>query len=63
MDVRKSIVCNIKKDKGNFKNGRNLCKNCYNIKRKKYKNNNKEKIKVVNSENIINIKKKENKTC
>ena len=61
MDVKKCTVCNIKIEKDNYKNDRNICKNCYNINGKKYKNNKKQKIQVINS--VINTnnytKKKE----
>ena len=36
MDVKKCIVCKIKIDKDNYKKDRNICKNCYNMNRKKY---------------------------
>ena len=38
MDDKKCTVCNIKIDKDNYKKDRNICKNCYNINRKKYNN-------------------------
>ena len=41
MDVKKCTVCNIKIDVENCKKGRNICKNCYTMNRKRY--NNKEK--------------------
>ena len=41
MDVKKCTLCNIKIDEDNCKKDRKICKNCYNINRKKY--NNKEK--------------------
>ena len=41
-----------------YKKDRNICKNCYNINRKKYNDNNKEKIQVVNSVNETNNNKK-----
>ena len=37
MDVKKCIVCKIKKDKDSYKKDRNICKNCYNMNRKRYK--------------------------
>ena len=58
MDVKKCTVCNIRIGKDNYKKDRNICKNCYNNNRKKYKNNNKEKIQVVNSVNNTNVNKK-----
>ena len=54
MDVEKCTVCNSKIDDDNYKKDRKICKNCYNINRKKYNNNNKEKIRVVNSVNKTN---------
>ena len=51
MDVKKCTVCNIKIDEDNYKKDRSICKNCYNINRKKYNSNNKEKIQDVNSVN------------
>ena len=36
MDVKKCFVCKIKIDKDNYKKDRNICKNCYNMNRKKY---------------------------
>ena len=54
MDVKKGTVCNIKKDKDKYKKDRNICKNCYNMNRKK-SNKDKNKSKVVNPvNNIIN---------
>ena len=38
MDDKKCTVCNIKIDKDNYKKDRNICKNCYNMNRKKYNN-------------------------
>ena len=45
MDVKKCTVCNIEINEYNCKKDRNICKNCYNINRKKY--NNKEKKRKV----------------
>ena len=61
MDVKKCTVWNIKIDEGNYKKDRNLSRSCYNINRKKYNNNNKEKIQVVNSVKTTNINKKKTK--
>ena len=68
MDVKKCTVCNIIIDEGDYKKDRNICKNCYNINRKKYNNvtcskndNSKKKIKVVNSVNNTNNNQKETK--
>ena len=61
MDVKKCTVCNIKVDEDNYKKDRNICKNCYNINRKKYNSNNKEKIQDVNSVNKTNNNKKKPK--
>ena len=36
MNVKKCTVCNINIDDDNCKKDRNICKNCYNINRKKY---------------------------
>ena len=58
MDVKKSVVCNIKIDEDNFRKDRNICKNCYNINRKKYNSNNKEKVQDFNSVNKTNDNKK-----
>ena len=61
----KNVVCNIKIDKDIYKKDRNICKNCYNMRRKKYNNNtfsrndkSKKVRKVVDSVNINNNKKK-----
>ena len=54
MDVKKCTVCNIKIDEDNCKKDRNICKNCYNINRKK-NNNEEKKRKVDNSVNKIKI--------
>ena len=61
MDVKKCTVCNIRIGKDNYKKDGNMCKNCYNIIRKKYNkntfsenNNNEKKMKDVNSVNINN---------
>ena len=51
MDVKKCTVCNIKIDDDNYKKDRNICRSCYNINKKIYNNNNKEKIQLVNSVN------------
>ena len=59
MDVTKCTVCNIILDKDKYKKDRNICKNCYNTKRKKYNNNNIKKIQVVNS--VINTNKNKKK--
>ena len=61
MNVKKCIVCNIKIDDANCKKDRKICKNCYNINRKKY--NNKEKkpqIDNINNKNILPEKQKHN---
>ena len=39
MNVKKSTVCNINKDEDYYKRDTNICKYCYNIKRKKNTNN------------------------
>ena len=52
MDVKKCTVCNIEIDEYNCKKGRNICKICYNINRKKY-NNKEKKRKYDNSVNKI----------
>ena len=61
MDVKKCTVCNIKIDEDKYKKDRSICKNCYNINRKKYNSNNKEKIQDVNSVNKTNNNKKKRK--
>ena len=61
MDVKKCTVCNIKIDEDKYKKDGNICKNCYNINRKKYNGNNKDKIQVVNSVNQTNNNKKKRK--
>ena len=58
MNVKKCIVCNIRIDKENYQKNRTISENCYNNNTKKYKNNNKEKIQVVNSVNNTNTNKK-----
>ena len=55
MDVKKCTVCNIKIDKNIYKKGRNICRSRYYNNRKKYNNNNKEKIQVVNSVNKTKV--------
>ena len=55
MDVKKCTVCNIKIDVDNCKKDRNICRICNNVNRKKYNNNNKEKIQVVNSVNKTKV--------
>ena len=35
---RKCSKCNIKLDKDKYKNDRTVCKDCYNIKKRKYSN-------------------------
>ena len=65
MDDKKCTVCNIKIDEYNYKKDRNICRNCYNINRKKYNKNNKEKIQVVDSVNktkIVNDNNNKNRT-
>ena len=59
MDVKKCTVCDIEIDEGNYKKDRNICKNCYNINRKKYndkekKRNNLAKPKIDNVNNTNN---------
>ena len=59
MDVKKCTVCNIEIDEGNCKKDRNICKNCYNINRKKYEDKEKkinklEKPKIDNVNNTNN---------
>ena len=54
MDVKECTVCNIKIDEDNCKKDRIICKNCYNINRKKY-NNKEKKRKFDNSVNKIKI--------
>ena len=68
MDVKNCTVCNIKIDEDNYKKDRNICKNCYNMNRKKctintfYRTDNiKEKRKVVHSVNYKKINKKKRK--
>ena len=39
MDVKKCNVFNIKIDKDNYKKDGNICRNCYNIIKKKYNSN------------------------
>ena len=61
MDVKKCTVCDIKIDVDNCKKDRKICKNCYNINRKKYNNHKKvvdsvnklEKPKIDNVNNIV----------
>ena len=64
MDDKKCIVCNIKIDEDNYKKDRNICKNCYNINRKKYYNKEKKiekpKIDNVNHPNNNIVSKFEN---
>ena len=63
MNVKKCTLCNIIIDKDNYKKDRNICKNCYNINRKK--NNNKEKKpQIDNNDNkiILPEKQKHNNT-
>ena len=43
MNAKKCTVCNIKIDEDNCKKDRSICKNCYNINRKKYINNGKKR--------------------
>ena len=59
MNVKKCTVCNIEIDEDNCKKDRNICKNCYNINRKKY-NNKEMKRKVDNSVNKIEKPKIDN---
>ena len=74
MDVKKCTNCNIKIDGDNCKKDRNICKNCYIINRKKYKNNEKKrkfdgsvnkiekpKIDIVNNANNDIVSKFENR--
>ena len=61
MDVKKCIVCNLKIEEDNYKKDRSICKDCYNINRKKYNNNNKDKIQLINSVNNTNNNKKKTK--
>ena len=58
MDVEKCTVCNTKTDEDIYKKDIDICKNCYNVSRKKYNKNtfsrdanNKKKIEVVDSVN------------
>ena len=60
MDVKKCTVCNKKIDVDNYKKDRNICKNCYNINRKKYYNKEKPKINNVNNPNNNIVSKFEN---
>ena len=60
MDIKKCTVCNIKIDVDNYKKDRNICKNCYNINRKKYYNKEKPKIDNVNNPNNKIVSKFEN---
>ena len=61
MVVKKCTVCNLEIDEDNSKKDRNICKNCYNINRKKYNGNEKKrkfdnsvnKIKIDNGNNIV----------
>ena len=55
MDVKKCTVCDIKIDVDNCKKDRNICKNCYNMNRKKYNNKKIEKPKIDNVNNKNNI--------
>ena len=52
MDIKKCTVCGIKIDVDNCKKDRNICKNCYNMNRKKY-NNKENKRKLDHSVNTI----------
>ena len=61
MDVEKCTVCNINIEGDNCIKDRNICKNCYNINRKKYNSNNKGKIQDSNSVNKTNNNKKKRK--
>ena len=66
MNGKNCTVCNIEIDEDNYKKDRNLSKICYNIKRKRYNNNEKnrkndgsmnniEKPKIDNVNNEINV--------
>ena len=61
MNVKKCTVCNIEIDEDNYKKDRSVCKNCYNINRKKYNSNNKDKVQDVISVNKTNNNKKKRK--
>ena len=58
MNVKKCTVCDIEKDEDNCEKDRSICKNCYNINRKK--NNNDEK-KRKNHGSMNNIEKEKPK--
>ena len=65
MDVKKCTVCGIKIDVGNCKKDRNICKNCYNMNRKKYKNKEKKKkfddsLNKIEKPKIDNVNNKNN---
>ena len=73
MNSKKCTVCNIEIDEDNCKEDRIICKNCYNINRKKYHKNEKkrkyddsmnnvEKPKIDNVNNKINVPTHENQT-
>ena len=59
MNVEKCTVCNIEIDEANCKKDRIICKNCYNINRKKY-NNKEKKRKFDDSANKIEKPKIDN---
>ena len=59
MNIKKCTICNIEIDEDNRKKDRNICKNCYNINRKKY-NKNEKKRKYDDSVNNIEKPKIDN---
>ena len=64
MDVKKCTVCGIKIDVVNCKKDRNICKNCYNMNRKKYNKEKKRKfddsVNKIEKPKIDNVNNKNN---
>ena len=61
MDVKKCTTCNIEIDEDNSKKDRKICKNCFDINRKKYNNNTfsgNDNNKKINNFDSVNNKKK-----
>ena len=63
MDVKKCTVCNIMIDEDNCEKDRKICKNCYNINRKKYTINEKKRktddsVRNIEKPKTINVNRK-----
>ena len=58
MNVKKCTVCNLNIDDDKCKKDRNICKNCYNMNRKKYNNKDK-KPQIENNDNKIVLPEKQ----